>query len=88
VDDHGNLSPDEQKSKSLLELLELLELVAPEESRRAALERGLPELALNLLIERADSDDPTVREDARAALADLGLELAHPDGDLKVPEIE
>lgn len=86
MDDHGNLSPEEEEGRKLVELLEFLEVVAPEESRKAALDRGLPTLALNLLVERAYSDDPVVREEARALIAEHGLELALPDVEPGIPD--
>lgn len=79
MDDQGNPSPQEEEGKQLLDLLQFLEVVAPEESRQAALDRGLPNLALDLLIERANSDDPVVREEARALVVELGLHVALPD---------
>jgi hypothetical protein len=86
MDDHGNLSPEEEEGRKLVEMLEFLDVVATDESRKAALDRGLPTLALNLLIERATSDDPVVREEARGLIAELGLELALPDVEPEAPD--
>ena len=88
MDDHGNLSPQEEEERKLVELLQFLEVVAPEESRQAALDRGLPELALNLLIKRVNPDDPVVREEARAIIVEQGLELALPDVEPEIPGTE
>lgn len=88
MDDHGNLSPEEREGKELVELIEFLDVVTPEESRQAAIDRGLPELALNLLIERANSDDPVVREEARALIFEHGLELVLPDVEPGMPRNE
>jgi hypothetical protein len=84
VDDHGELSPEEEQSAAVAELLQQLERLYPEEMRKQAAARGLPELALDLLQQRADSDDPTVREDARAQMVELQLGFLLPDAELEV----
>lgn len=88
MDDHGNLSPEEEQGQRLVGLIEFLGVVAPEETRKAALDKSLPTLALNLLIERAYSDDPGVREEARALIVEQGLELALPDVEPGIPNDE
>jgi len=65
MDDHGELSPTEQ---ALKDAKRTLDAAPPEVVRRMILERGGLEAAITTLTELADSDDPTVREDARALL--------------------
>ncbi|MGB7964361.1 MAG: hypothetical protein WCF12_15575 [Propionicimonas sp.] len=86
MDDHGELSPEAKQSAALAELLQELERRHPEEMRKEAAARGLPELALDLLLQRADSDDPTVREDARAQVFELQPGFLLPDAEPGVPD--
>lgn len=84
MDDHGELSPDEKESAALVELLEELERLHPEEMHQEAARRGLPALAFELLVERSKSDNPVVREEARALMAELGFLL--PDAEPDIPD--
>lgn len=86
VDDHGELSADEKASAALLELLEQLERRHPETMHQEAARRGLPGLAFDLLVERADSDDPVVREEARALMAEHGFSFLLPDEESDIPD--
>lgn len=83
MDDQGNLSTSEEEGNWLMELLNRLD---PEKVRAEALRRGLPELSLNLLIERANSDDPLERDEARAIIDQESLGLALPATEPEVPE--
>ena len=70
MDDHGGLSPTEQ---ALETAKRTLDAVTREDVRRMIMERGGLETAIAALTELADSDDPTVREDARALLERFNL---------------
>ena len=70
MDDDGKLSASEQ---ALAEAKQALDALPPEEVRRLLMEQRGIEAAIGALTELGDSDDPTVREDARAALERFGL---------------
>ncbi|MFC7487239.1 hypothetical protein ACOCJ7_00120 [Knoellia sp. CPCC 206453] len=65
MDDHGEMSEEEQ---ALEDAKRVLDDLPAEQVRQLILETGAMEAAVAALTELADSDDPTVREDARAAL--------------------
>ena len=65
MDDHGNLSPTEQ---ALEDAKQTLDALPPEEARRLIMQAGGMHAAIATLTELAESEDPTVREDARATL--------------------
>lgn len=65
MDDHGGLSPIEQ---ALEDAKQTLDAAPPEDVGRMISERGGIEAAIATLTELANSDDPTIREDARAVL--------------------
>jgi hypothetical protein len=48
-------------------------------------DRGLVDPALDHLVKLAGSDDPTIREDALAAIGELGLDLLLPDAKPEAP---
>lgn len=70
MDDRGELSPIE---KALEDAKRTLDAAPAEEVRRIIIERGGLGAAIATLTELADSDDPTVREEARALLERYGL---------------